>query len=137
LRYSRLLDRLVTEDSRSWALNQYDLGSMRNATVERTVNGKTVLVKGYYTYNQGKPGWVEAQLINGRLSCLHYWDRVDCRQLGQGLGKQLEDEARYEASHPAQRTESAPDTHQEPWPGYCDSAWQSKSMFWGLAGCGQ
>jgi hypothetical protein len=91
----------------------------------------------YYTYNQGKPGWVEAQLINGRLSCLHYWDRVDCRQLGQGLGKQLEDEARYEASHPPQRTESAPDTHQEPWPGYCDSAWQSKSMFWGLAGCGQ
>ena len=49
LKYSRLLDRLVVEDSRSWAINQYDQGSMRNAVVEQSANGKVTQVKGYYT----------------------------------------------------------------------------------------
>jgi len=40
LKYSRLLDRLVAQDSRSWALNQYDQGSMTNASVELSANGK-------------------------------------------------------------------------------------------------
>jgi len=71
---------------------------------------KTTTVKGYYTYNNGKPGWVEAELIDGRFSCLHYWDRVDCRKLGQGLGTQLEAAAaeaeRNQRLHPTRTTPS-------------------------------
>ena len=116
LKYSRLLDRLVTEDSQSWALNEYDRGSMRNAIVEQSANGKPSRVKGYYTYNQGKAGWAEAELIDGRLSCLRCWDRVDCRKLGQGLGKQLEAAAaaaeRNQRLHPTQTT--TPSESKEP-----------------------
>jgi hypothetical protein len=136
LKYSRLLDRLVAEDSRSWAMNQYDQGSMRNAAVEQPGNGKTTRVKGYYTYNNGKPGWVEAELIDGRLSCLHYWDRVDCRQLGQGLGKQLEaaaaEAARNERLHPTART--TPSESQEPSALECHM-YSGAPIIAGMAGC--
>jgi hypothetical protein len=104
LKYSRLLDRLVAEDSRSWALNQYDQGSMKIATVEQSANGKQTRVKGNYTYNNGRAGWVQAELIDGRLSCLHYWDRNDCRKPEQGLGKQLDEVARYQRLHPTTAT---------------------------------
>jgi len=136
LKYSRLLDRLVTEDSRSWAMNQYDQGSMRNATVEPSTSVKITRVKGYYTYNNGKPGWVEAELDNGKLSCLHYWDRTDCRQLGQGLGKQLEAAAaeaeRNERLHPTQRT--TPSESHEPSALECHM-YKSAPMIAGMAGC--
>jgi hypothetical protein len=136
LKYSRLLDRLVVEDSRSWAINQYDQGSMRNAVVEQSANGKVTQVKGYYTYNHGKPGWVEAELNNGHLLCLHYWDRNDCRQLGQGLGKQLEAAAeaaeRNERLHPSQRT--TPSQSNEPSALECHM-YKSAPMIAGMAGC--
>jgi hypothetical protein len=137
LKYSRLLDHLVAEDSRSWAMNQYDQGSTRNATVEPSGSGKNIRVKGYYTYNHGKPGWVEAELENGKLSCLHYWDRTDCRQLGQGLGKQLEAAAaeaeRNERLHPTAPATSS--QSQEPSFFTCHYVYSGAPMIAGMAGC--
>lgn len=92
LKYTRLLDRLVAEDSKSWAINRYKVGSMRDVTIEQD-NGSRKLVKGFYIFDNGsveKRGWVEAQFVGGHISCFHYWDRVDCRPPGEGLGKQLE-----------------------------------------------
>jgi hypothetical protein len=103
---------------------------------EAAAVGGPIRVKGYCTYNHGKPGWVEAELVNGHLSCLHYWDRVDCRQLGQGLGKQLEAAAaeaeRNERLHPTQRT--APSESQEPSALECHM-YSSAPMIAGMAGC--
>jgi hypothetical protein len=39
------------------------------------------------------------------------------------------------SASPQQQNPSHPPNYLPP--GYCSSAWQSKSMFWGLAGCGQ
>ena len=135
-KYSRLVDRLVAEDSRSWALNQYDQGSMRDAVVEQSSNGKSILVKGYYTYNHGKPGWVEAELSSGGLSCLHYWDTNDCRQLGQGLGTQLEAvaaaEERNKRLHP---TQESPSESEKPGARECDDIYSNAPLLAGMAGC--
>ena len=68
VKYARLLDRLAAEDSRSWAMNQYDLGSMGYVSIEQSSNGVKI-VKGYYSYSHGKRGWVEAKFVNYRLSC--------------------------------------------------------------------
>jgi hypothetical protein len=91
-RYASLLDQLVTQDSKSWAMNKYDPGSMRStATIRQSSNGTHLTVVGHYSYNRGQPGWVQAEFSNGKLSCLLYWDFPnDCRPLGQGLGPQLE-----------------------------------------------
>lgn len=91
-RYTSLLDQLVARDSRSWAMNKYDPGSMRStATIRQSSNGTHLTVVGHYSYNRGHPGWVHAEFSNGKLSCLLYWDFPnDCRPLGQGLGPQLE-----------------------------------------------
>jgi len=92
IRYASLLDQLVTQDSKSWAMDVYDRGSMRSkATISPTTNGSHLTVVGYYSYNRGKPGWVQAEFSNGKLYCLRYWDFPnDCRPLGKGLGPQLE-----------------------------------------------
>jgi hypothetical protein len=91
-RYASLLDQLVTRDSKSWAVNKYDSGSMKStATIRQSGNGTHLTVVGHYSYNRGQPGWVQAEFSNGKLSCLLYWDFPnDCRPLGQGLGPQLE-----------------------------------------------
>ena len=113
LKYARLLDRLVSDDSRSWAMNQYLPGSMQNVTIEQE-DGSHKLVKGYYSYNDGKGGWVEARFVGSRLSCLHYWDRTDCRQLGEGAGKQMERAAEEERRHP-RPVQPASGTKPDPW----------------------
>lgn len=99
LKYTRLLDRSVAEDSKSWAINEYRSGSMRDVTIERD-NGSQKLVKGFYSYSSGKSGWVEAQFVGDRVSCLHYWDRVDCRPMGEGAGKQLDEAAKRARENP-------------------------------------
>jgi hypothetical protein len=136
IKYSRLLDRLVAEDSQSWAVNSYDQGSMKNAVIQQWANGEPSKIKGYYTYNKGKPGSVVAELVNGRLSCISYWDFPDeCRKLGQGIGKQLEaaaaEAARNERLHPS--SQPAPSQSEEP--GLPCSFYLEHPMMSAIAGC--
>jgi len=138
LKYARLLDHLVAQDSRSWAVNRYDQGSMKDATVEQSANGKPSRIKAYYTYNNGQRGWVEAEMVNGRLSCLTYWDFPNnCRKLGQGMGKQLEaaaeEAARNERLHPTPR--SVPSQSQEPSWFTCHYVYGGAPLIAGMAGC--
>ena len=114
--YSQLLDDLVFQDSQSWAVYEYAVGSMRKVTVEQSPDGKRKIVNGYYTYTNGKSGWVEAEFVGDQLSCLHYWDRNDCRKIGEGAGRQMEKAAaeaqRQEQLHPHP---SQPASHERDW----------------------
>jgi hypothetical protein len=117
LEYTRLLDHLVTQDSVSWALNQYTPGSMSDVTVQQSSDGKRKMVKGYYTYNNRKTGWVEAEFVGSHLSCLHYWNRTDCRKLGEGAGKQIEEAARRQAQEAARHPSSRQAVEESTSPG--------------------
>jgi hypothetical protein len=84
-KFSKLLDKIVSEDSRSWASNRYNSGSMRAGPPSDS--GDSFVVTGNYTFNQGTSGWVKAHFADGKISCVEYWDFAgNCRQVGQGLG---------------------------------------------------
>lgn len=84
-KFSKMLDQLVSEDSRSWASNKYDSGSMRAGSPSNP--GDSFVVTGNYTFNEGNSGWVKAHFADGKISCMEYWDFAgNCRQVGQGLG---------------------------------------------------
>lgn len=113
--YDRILDKIVSEDSQTWMVNQYIPGSMRNATiVSQSSDGTEIAVRGFYNYTYGKnnlEGWVEARFDGSRLNCIRYHDRPDdCRQVGQGNGKQLEGlaaaMARQQRLHPSRAASS-------------------------------
>jgi hypothetical protein len=97
--YASLLDGTVAQDSQSWLLNHYRQGSIRNVHVV-SENGSNSTIRGDYTYTDGKEGWVEMQLSNGKASCVRYWDfPSECRAIGQGLARQMEEEnARKQAA---------------------------------------
>ncbi|HWT11776.1 MAG TPA: hypothetical protein VN231_03405 [Allosphingosinicella sp.] len=79
---NRSLDAIVQSDSSGWASHVYDSGSMRDAYVRSgSADGSTFVARGYYTYNGGNPGWVDARISNGRLDCVQYWNSwFGCRQ---------------------------------------------------------
>jgi hypothetical protein len=79
------LDAIVRSDARGWAAHIYDVGSMRGANVRSSsADGTTYIARGYYTYNAGRPGWVDARVSNGRLVCIEYWNTwFGCRQPNQ------------------------------------------------------
>jgi hypothetical protein len=136
IKYANLLDRLVAQDSKSWAANQYNRGSMRNVTVVRSSDGKSRIIKGDYTFNNREQGWVEARFVGNRLSCLHYWDRSDCRSIGEGAGKALERAAaaaaREQQLHPRPTTSSS--SSGPSW-FTCNHVLGGAPMIAGMAGC--
>lgn len=79
----RKFDGLVQIDSRGWAFNHYDVGSLHNVKI---VSGKagvgTYVMRGEYTYNGGARGWVMVEMVGPNLSCIQFWDAVlGCRGL--------------------------------------------------------
>jgi hypothetical protein len=75
LNLNQSLEAIVRSDSRGWASHTYDLGSMRGAQIRTSsADGSTYVARGYYTYNGGRQGWVDAQVSNGRLVCIEYWN---------------------------------------------------------------
>jgi hypothetical protein len=89
-KFTKLLDKLVSQDSLSWASNRYDSGSMRAGSPSDS--GGSYVVTGNYTFNQGASGWVKAHFDGGKISCVEYWDFAgNCRQIGQGLGASRQD----------------------------------------------
>jgi hypothetical protein len=92
-KFSTWLDQLVSEDSRSWASNRYDPGSMRAGLPSDLGDGASI-VTGNYTFNGGTSGWVRAHLARGQVSCIEYWDFSGvCRQVGAGMGAAREAQA--------------------------------------------
>lgn len=138
-RYSSLLDKLVAEDSRSWATNRYKQGTMMIRDVSEAGNGK--IVKGYYAYytykGENKEGWVEAHFVGNHLSCLHYWDRDDCRQIGEGAGKQMERAAEEQERQAREHPNAYRQSPESSSPGWltCHTVLSGAPMIAGMAGC--
>ena len=75
-------DRLITQDSRSWAWNRYDRGSATYSDTYSRKNGNEGF-KVNYTYNNGKQGWAKILLTrHGDFVCIAYHDYPNnCRGL--------------------------------------------------------
>jgi hypothetical protein len=80
---TRQLDGFVQTDSRGWAFNRYDSGSMTNVKIiEGSARSGNFVMQGYYTFNGGNRGSVLAKMSRGRLECIQFWDAVvGCRGL--------------------------------------------------------
>jgi hypothetical protein len=75
-KYNRILDEIVAQDSETWSINKYHRGSMQNASIVSR-DGSSVTVRGIYTYNHNDhkdQGWVEAQFVNEKVTCLRFHD---------------------------------------------------------------
>lgn len=87
-----LMDRVVYADSKSWMMNRYVRGSMRNARYLSTNKSKTTYVaRGDYAFQgfAGGAGWVTINVRNGELHCLEFWDQPGtCRPLYHSLSQQ-------------------------------------------------
>jgi hypothetical protein len=72
---------IIGEDSSSWFMNRFDRGSVRfNKITFEAPSGLKVRFKVDYTYNGGREGWAEIEVIDGEFSCIRYHDFPnDCR----------------------------------------------------------
>lgn len=83
------MDEIVATDARGWVFNRYDRGSMRNVAVV-SKSGDAVVIRGDYTFNRGKPGWVKVSFNGERVLCLEFWDfKGNCRPLGQSPSQKI------------------------------------------------
>jgi hypothetical protein len=94
--YAQMLDRMVSEDSRSWAVNRYRAGSIRNVTISGS--GSDGTIRANFDYASGsESGWVEARVQNNKVSCVRYWDFPNqCRPVGTGMARQIEEYQRQQ-----------------------------------------
>ena len=73
------LEGAVAKDSHSWSFYHYDKGTIRNVKLRQIGKpNQPTIIRGEYTYNDGNRGWVEANVVGGKISCLHYHDRDQC-----------------------------------------------------------
>lgn len=82
-----LLDQIVELDSHGWQFLGYRPGTMTGSRViEGTQTGKTGTITGNYTFSGFgglQQGWVKVRFVDGKVSCLEYWDiSPNCRPLG-------------------------------------------------------
>jgi hypothetical protein len=82
--YSKLLDDMVTEQSKTWAINRYAPGSLQRVRVnQRDSSGRPARISGQYTYSgfSGRQqGNVTLELEQGRPRCLYFSDQPSvCR----------------------------------------------------------
>lgn len=76
------LNSYVSTDSQGWWANTYDRGSMNGASITQISDGgRSFVVRGYYTYNGGSRGYVDALIRDNKLVCLQFWDRSSCNPM--------------------------------------------------------
>lgn len=74
----------IAQDSRGWATNRLDAGSVTNVVILPTRVGGAVVARADYTFNGGQRGWGETRIANGNFQCIRFWDFADeCRALRQ------------------------------------------------------
>jgi len=80
---TKRLDGYVQTDSRGWAFNHYDSGSMTNVKiVDGSIKSGHYVMRGDYTYNGGSRGWVFAKMAGPKLECIQFHDAIlGCRGL--------------------------------------------------------
>ena len=73
--YTRLLDDLIIDNSRSWALNRYVQGSVTGAGVmSRDDRGRPTKIGARYLYNGKTSGGVTLTFVDGMPECLYFND---------------------------------------------------------------
>jgi hypothetical protein len=82
--YSRLLDDLITENSRAWMMNRYVRGSVRDVKVtSRDRSGRPAKIFGRYQFdglNGRAVGSVTVQFLDGLPECIYFFDNpTTCR----------------------------------------------------------
>ncbi|MEZ5355625.1 MAG: hypothetical protein R2762_23565 [Bryobacteraceae bacterium] len=76
--FARLLDDLVTANAKSWMVNRYVPGSIRDAEVQTDERGAVAAANAMYTYQSlGGPmnGNVRLSFKEGVPQCLYFWDK--------------------------------------------------------------
>jgi hypothetical protein len=82
--FTRLLDDLVTESSRSWTMNRYQPGTISDPIVSHDPGGDPVRVMARFGYAGGKRGSVTVSFKDGAPDCLYFSDAPDnCRAASQ------------------------------------------------------
>ncbi|WP_347986030.1 tetratricopeptide repeat protein [Methylomonas sp. AM2-LC] len=72
---TKLLNEVLTDDSKSWVLNHYDHDSVSNAKIlAGSLASGTYQVRGDYNYNSGKSGWFMVSVEHNKEHCLTYFD---------------------------------------------------------------
>jgi hypothetical protein len=74
LALDRSLDAIAQRDATGWWQNRYDIGSMHGSFVRSASADGSYIARGYYTFNGGKNGWIDATIAGGELKCVEYWD---------------------------------------------------------------
>jgi len=85
--YTRLLDDLISEQSRTWALNRYVPGSTSNVTVSsRDAAGRPSKIVGSYLFNGQSRGSVTVDFSDGVPGCMYFFDSPSaCKTPGRGI----------------------------------------------------
>lgn len=88
--YTRLLDDLVAEQSKTWAMNRFEAGSMSGVTVAaRDAAGRPAKITGRYFFrgfNGRSQGAVTVEFGDGLPECLYFFDfPTTCRRASRRI----------------------------------------------------
>jgi len=85
--YTRLLEDLISEQSKTWALNRYVPGSTSNVTVSsRDAAGRPSKIVGRYLFNGQSRGSVTVDFSDGVPGCMHFFDSPStCKTPSPGI----------------------------------------------------
>ncbi|MFN7937102.1 MAG: hypothetical protein U0R19_27510 [Bryobacteraceae bacterium] len=83
--YTKLIDDLIAEQARSWALNRFVTGSTKQVFVQgRDEYGRPSMISANYSYRGmggAAPGSVRLDFANGEPECLYFFDApTSCRK---------------------------------------------------------
>jgi len=83
-KYTPLLEEAVQLDSSYWLMNRYHAGSIDLVMAKSDAQSGATFVKAYFSYEDGREGWVGAIIKNGKVLCVAFWDDADiCRDIGK------------------------------------------------------
>lgn len=76
------IDQAIASSSRTWILNRYDRGSIKNVfRMSGYEQPGAFRLIAQYSYNGGLPGFVEVQYRGGRIECMYFFDNPTfCRR---------------------------------------------------------
>lgn len=76
----QMIDTAIYRDSRTWAFNRYNAGSVRDAIITEAAGRYDYTVRAYYTYNNNRRGFVDVYFIRGKIDCLRFHDnQMTCK----------------------------------------------------------
>lgn len=97
INFSKLINDLIIDNSKTWAINRYRRNSVSNVSVSKDTNDQPTSVRASYRYStldQVSRGGVRVSFKKGLPNCLYFSDAPNtCRQASRGVIN------RYENGH--------------------------------------